>query len=479
MTSPLYVVYGQSLSCEYASRNLLPSRAKYLWLLQVDRVAGARVQSHSCACGRPGHVPGDGGELRVKLAGDQQHGHMQCRTVGHAATGCTPVPNPRRLWPARWPDCCKRWLRNASRLSAGRPGWQTAAASPSDSTNAGTPSCSMLAASASSLARRRSLRQGRPDPARRSPGPARASTPDKGQVQRHAPAHRVAQEHGSPCSLQAPAARQDILLAALHRVALRISRRIGMAMPEQINRDDAQTSGSQRIQVASPAAALPVKPCSRPAAAGPLLAPLRCSTPSRIPLTCTEHVPHAQFHRSAIAFALERLADHLPQLAMHCDVLARSVRHLDHMQAAALHSPGSHGVAELLPARRLLIAGRRTSPRRAKIQASGRAEKLLKMLWIGGLRQEGENAPAVVVQQHDGSVQAMQLAASSPLRSWKNERSPMTSTSWHLSAPALAPSALETTPSIPLAPRLARMRTRCSLAGKKVSRSRTGILLPT
>src|SRR5690606_494619 len=50
------------------------------------------------------------------------------------------------------------------------------------------------------------------------------------------------------------------------------------------------------------------------------------------------------------------------------------------------------------------------------------------------------------------------LAARSPVRSWRNERSPMTSTRGP-SQPAAAPKALETPPSMPLAPRLAKKRT--------------------
>ena len=66
-------------------------------------------------------------------------------------------------------------------------------------------------------------------------------------------------------------------------------------------------------------------------------------------------------------------------------------------------------------------------------------------------------------------------AAARPPRSWKSARSPSTA---QVRAPlAVAmPEAVETSPSIPLAPRLEKKRTRRGPEGRKASRSRTGML---
>ena len=65
-------------------------------------------------------------------------------------------------------------------------------------------------------------------------------------------------------------------------------------------------------------------------------------------------------------------------------------------------------------------------------------------------------------------------AASSPPMSWASATSPISSTVGPGPA-AATPNAVETVPSIPLAPRLESTRGGASRAGKKVSTSRTGI----
>ena len=65
----------------------------------------------------------------------------------------------------------------------------------------------------------------------------------------------------------------------------------------------------------------------------------------------------------------------------------------------------------------------------------------------------------------------------SALRSWRNETSPTTSATGPAEA-AAEPSAVETTPSIPFAPRFERTVIARSVDGSQPSRSRTGIELP-
>ena len=94
------------------------------------------------------------------------------------------------------------------------------------------------------------------------------------------------------------------------------------------------------------------------------------------------------------------------------------------------------------------------------------------------LGQEREDAATVVVDDHDGRRQVWRRAATRALRSCTNDTSPTTSSTGPASA-AAAPRAVETTPSMPLTPRLARQRTRVSPVVRNASRSRTGIELPT
>ena len=70
------------------------------------------------------------------------------------------------------------------------------------------------------------------------------------------------------------------------------------------------------------------------------------------------------------------------------------------------------------------------------------------------LRQEREDAAAVVVDEHDGQADALSRAVTRAPRSCRNETSPTTSTTGP-PATAAEPSAVETTPSMPFAPRLA------------------------
>ena len=69
------------------------------------------------------------------------------------------------------------------------------------------------------------------------------------------------------------------------------------------------------------------------------------------------------------------------------------------------------------------------------------------------------------------------FAATSALRSWRNDTSPTTSATGPR-ATAAEPSAVETTPSIPFAPRFERTVIARSVDGSQPSRSRTGIELP-
>ncbi len=69
------------------------------------------------------------------------------------------------------------------------------------------------------------------------------------------------------------------------------------------------------------------------------------------------------------------------------------------------------------------------------------------------------------------------FAATSALRSWRNDRSPTTSATG-AAATAAEPSAVDTTPSIPLAPRFERTVIARSVDGSQPSMSRTGIEFP-
>ena len=54
----------------------------------------------------------------------------------------------------------------------------------------------------------------------------------------------------------------------------------------------------------------------------------------------------------------------------------------------------------------------------SKVQSMRRAEQLLEVLALFSLRQEGEDAAAVVVQQDDGRAEIVALGASRPFMSW-------------------------------------------------------------
>ena len=69
------------------------------------------------------------------------------------------------------------------------------------------------------------------------------------------------------------------------------------------------------------------------------------------------------------------------------------------------------------------------------------------------------------------------FAATSALRSWRNDRSPTTSATGP-AATAADPSIVDTTPSIPFAPRFERTVIARSVDGSQPSMSRTGIELP-
>ena len=69
------------------------------------------------------------------------------------------------------------------------------------------------------------------------------------------------------------------------------------------------------------------------------------------------------------------------------------------------------------------------------------------------------------------------FAATSALRSWRNDRSPTTSATGP-AATAADPSIVDTTPSIPFAPRFERTVIARSVDGSQPSMSRTGIEFP-
>ena len=88
---------------------------------------------------------------------------------------------------------------------------------------------------------------------------------------------------------------------------------------------------------------------------------------------------------------------------MHFDIACTLSLNLDNMQTTRMQAP-AHELAELLPGFYLLILTTVHLHCEAEIQPRRRTEKLFKMLWIGGLRQEGEDPPSVVVDQHDSEV---------------------------------------------------------------------------
>ena len=112
---------------------------------------------------------------------------------------------------------------------------------------------------------------------------------------------------------------------------------------------------------------------------------------------------------------------------------------------------------------------------RRQVDGVGRAEELFEPVVIEqlGLREEREDAPAPVVDDHDGEIDRRDRPGrASALLSWSKAMSP---TRTVVGAPVRAtPTAVETTPSMPLAPRLARTRTP-SRARENHSTSRIGM----
>ena len=132
-----------------------------------------------------------------------------------------------------------------------------------------------------------------------------------------------------------------------------------------------------------------------------------------------------------------------------------------------------------------VLAAERADDRR-DVDPVRRPEQLLVVLRQAGARrhaglrlgQEREDPAAVVVDEHDRRGQPVELRRStSALRSWRNETSPTTSATGPSEA-AAEPSAVDTTPSMPLAPRFERTVIARSVDGSQPSRSRTGIELP-
>ena len=93
---------------------------------------------------------------------------------------------------------------------------------------------------------------------------------------------------------------------------------------------------------------------------------------------------------------------------------------------------------------------------RLEAHAVGRPEELLEAIGgeLGGLGEEREDAPSVVVDDHDHEVDAAprQTPATRWCRGGRRRRPPAAPSGGRTSA---TPTAVETTPSIPLAPRLA------------------------
>src|SRR5258707_11461480 len=92
---------------------------------------------------------------------------------------------------------------------------------------------------------------------------------------------------------------------------------------------------------------------------------------------------------------------------MHGNVTGALGRYLDDVQSARVQSAVQR-LAKLIPGGHALKAAAVHFHDRAKIQAGGRAEKLLEVLWVCSLGQEGEDAPAIVVDQDNDQVQTVQ-----------------------------------------------------------------------
>ena len=111
-----------------------------------------------------------------------------------------------------------------------------------------------------------------------------------------------------------------------------------------------------------------------------------------------------------------------------------------------------------------------------QVEARRRAEQLLVAVAVPRDRQEVED-PAAAVVHHDDRGLARPGGSSPAARSCRGRgrrrRSPRTSARWR---PRPRPSPEDTRPSMPLAPRLARKRSGRAVAGRKVSRSRIGML---
>ncbi len=99
---------------------------------------------------------------------------------------------------------------------------------------------------------------------------------------------------------------------------------------------------------------------------------------------------------------------------MHFDIAGAFGRHLNNVQAAS-GSSQVHCLAELFPVLDPLKPSAEHLHRETKVQSRRRAKKLLKMLWIGCLWQEGEDTPAIVIDKHDSQVKPVQAGGKQPV----------------------------------------------------------------
>src|SRR5579859_1469732 len=145
--------------------------------------------------------------------------------------------------------------------------------------------------------------------------------------------------------------------------------------------------------------ALPVKPCSSTSVRLVSCAPERV-TPMWRPFTCRT--------LCTLLPLMQGLLDKLPELTMHTHIAGAFSWHLDDMQAT-FRQPLTHDLPKLLPGCDTLEVAAIHAHDWLEIQSSWRTKELLKVLRIGGLRQEGEDAAAIIIDQHNHQVQTMQF----------------------------------------------------------------------
>ena len=109
-----------------------------------------------------------------------------------------------------------------------------------------------------------------------------------------------------------------------------------------------------------------------------------------------------------------------------------------------------------------------------EVEPVRRGDVLDEVLALAGHRQEVEDAAAVVVEDDDRELEAEPRGGDEPAEVVDRARRRRSGAPRPVRSPA-TPKAVETVPSMPLAPRLASTRGGRSRAGKNVSTSRTGI----